>query len=71
MIMMKISARIEALEKRTDIFELDEGIDLTPPFLRNMVSDKLVPGFTGLVTPVITTDLEMNHATTAEEWDNM
>ena len=52
-------------------FELDEGIDLTSPFLRNMVSDRPVPGLTGLVTPIITTDLEMNRAATAEEWDNM
>ena len=52
-------------------FELDDDIDLSSPFLHNMVSERPVPNFTGLVAPVVATHLETNRNATTEEWDNM
>ena len=54
-------------------FELDDGIDLTSIFLRNMVSDERpAPDPMGLATPsIVATHLGMNRNATAEEWETM
>ena len=54
-------------------FELDDDIDLSSPFLCDMLSDeRLVPDLKGVMAPTITTCTEMrNREPTEEEWENM
>ena len=55
-------------------FELDEDINLSSPFLRNMLSDEQpapVPGDTRLPAVAATYTELRNREPTEEEWENM
>jgi hypothetical protein len=53
--------------------ELDDDIDLSSPFPRNMLSDEQpVQDFEGITIPTIIERADMrNHEPTEEEWENM